>query len=392
MNKNIARYTYRLSKLHEVENFRTLKDVEAVGSNIIYNDKEMINLSSNDYLGLGFDKLIVDEFHKYIKANDQDVYYTSASSRLLTGNHKNYTSLEKNIAETFEREAALVFNSGYHANTGILPALAGKSDLIIADKFVHASIIDGINLSKAEMVRFRHMDYLQLQDILSKRRDDYENVFIVSESIFSMDGDVADMQMLIDIKNEYDAFLYIDEAHAIGVRGVNGLGCCEEQVCIDDVDFIVGTFGKALASMGAYCVCDQVFKDYLINNMRTLIFTTALPPVNVAWTEFIFDKLPELQEKRIHLEEISNRLREAIDEMGYKTFGDSHIVPLITGSNESSVELSEYLQENNFFALPVRQPTVPAGSARIRFSLNANIEDWQMDQLIEILRNYKEGI
>jgi len=392
MNKNIARYTYRLSKLHEVENFRTLKDVEAVGSNIIYNDKEMINLSSNDYLGLGFDKAIVDEFHKYINANNLDVYYTSASSRLLTGNHKNYTSLEKNIAETFEREAALVFNSGYHANTGILPALAGKSDLIIADKFVHASIIDGINLSKAEMVRFRHMDYLQLQDILSKRRDDYENVFIVSESIFSMDGDVADMQMLIDIKNEYDAFLYIDEAHAIGVRGVNGLGCCEEQVCIDDVDFIVGTFGKALASMGAYCVCDQVFKDYLINNMRTLIFTTALPPVNVAWTEFIFDKLPELQEKRIHLEEISNRLREAIDEMGYKTFGDSHIVPLITGSNESSVELSEYLQENNFFALPVRQPTVPAGSARIRFSLNANIEDWQMDQLIEILRNYKEGI
>jgi len=392
MNKNIARYTYRLSKLHEVENFRTLKDVEAVGSNIIYNDKEMINLSSNDYLGLGFDKAIVDEFHKYISANELDVYYTSASSRLLTGNHKNYASLEKNIADTFEREAALVFNSGYHANTGILPALAGKNDLIIADKFVHASIIDGINLSKAEMIRFRHMDYAQLQDILSKRRDDYENVFIVSESIFSMDGDVADMQMLIDIKNEYDAFLYIDEAHAIGVRGVNGLGCCEEQVCIDDVDFIVGTFGKALASMGAYCVCDQVFKDYLINNMRTLIFTTALPPVNVAWTEFIFDKLPELQEKRMHLEEISNRLREAIDEMGYKTFGDSHIVPLITGSNESSVELSEYLQDNNFFALPVRQPTVPAGSARIRFSLNANIEDWQMDQLIEILRNYKEGI
>lgn len=389
MNKNIAKYTYRLGKLHEIDNFRILRDVESIGGNIIYNDREMINLSSNDYLGLGFDKMLIDEFHKYIKANSIDTYYTSASSRLLTGNHKNYTSLEKNLADTFEREAALVFNSGYHANTGILPALAGKGDLIIADKYVHASIIDGINLSQAEMIRFRHMDYNHLQDILSKRREDYENVFIVSESIFSMDGDVADLQMLIDIKNEFDAFLYIDEAHAIGVRGINGLGCCEEQVCIDDIDFIVGTFGKAIASMGAYCICDQIFKDYLVNNMRTLIFTTALPPINVAWTEFIFDKLPDLQESRQHLEELSNRLREAIQEMGYKTFGNSHIVPLITGTNESSVELSKYLQENNFFALPVRQPTVPSGSSRIRFSLNSNIEDWQMDQLIEILRNYK---
>lgn len=390
MSKNITRYAYRLAKLNEIDGFRKLREIENVGSNIIFEDQEMINLSSNDYLGLGFDKEMIDEFHETLKDNTESSYYTSASSRLLTGNHTSYTSLEKNLADTFEREAALVFNSGYHANTGILPALAGKNDLIIADKFVHASIIDGINLSRAEMIRYRHLDYSQLQDILSKRRDEFDNVFIVSESVFSMDGDEADLQMLIDIKNEYDAFLYIDEAHAIGVRGVNGLGCCEEHVCIDDVDFIVGTFGKAMASMGAYLICDNLFKDYLINNMRSLIFTTALPSINVAWTEFLFNQLPELHEKRMHLEKISNQLREAIEEMGYKTRGSSHIVPLITGTNESSVKLSEYLKDNNFFALPVRQPTVPSGSARIRFSLNANIEDWQMEQLIEVIRNYND--
>lgn len=389
MGKNLVKYTYRLAKLDEIDGLRKLRDIENLGSNVIYEDKEMINLSSNDYLGLGFDNDLVDEFYEYAEANKLDLGLTAASSRLLTGNHLNYSSLEKLLADTFEREAALVFNSGYHANIGILPALADKKDLIIADKLVHASIIDGINLSRAEMIRFRHLDYEQLQDILSKRREEFDNVFIVSESVFSMDGDVADLQMLIDIKNEFDAFLYIDEAHAVGVRGINGLGCCEEQVCIEDIDFIVGTFGKALASVGAYCICDKIFKDYLINFMRPLIYTTALPPINIAWTEFLFNKLPELHDKRIYLEDLSNQLREAIEDMGYKTLGDSHIVPLITGTNESAVELSNYLQENNFFALPVRQPTVPSGSARIRFSLNANIEDWQMEQLIEILRNYE---
>jgi 8-amino-7-oxononanoate synthase len=388
MPKNIVKYTYRLAKLHEKDGYRKLRDIENKGNTIVFEGKEMINLSSNDYLGLGFNEDLLDEFYELAQENKQELGLTSASSRLLTGNHLAYTALEKHLADTFEREAALVLNSGYHANTGILSALADKNDLIIADKLVHASIIDGINLSRAEMIRFRHLDYEQLAEILSKRREEFENVFIVSESVFSMDGDLADLQMLIDIKNEFDAYLYIDEAHAIGTRGVNGLGCCEEQVCIDDVDFIVGTFGKAMASMGAYCICDTIFKEYLINHMRPLIFTTALPPVNVAWTDFIFNKLPELHDKRMHLEDISNQLRDAIVDMGYKTLGDSNIVPLITGTNESAIALSDYLKDNSFFALPVRQPSVPSGSSRIRFSLNANIEEWQMDQLIEILRNY----
>jgi 8-amino-7-oxononanoate synthase len=389
MNKNIARYSNRLDRLKELDNLRTLKDIDIDGKFIKYNGNVMLNLSSNDYLGLGYDKELVSEFERYIDSNKFIKYYTSASSRLLTGNHSSYKVLEDSLKNAFEREAALVFNSGYHANCGILPALTGKNDLILADKLVHASIIDGIRLSKAELIRYRHLDYDHLQQILSEKRYYYDNVFIVSESVFSMDGDIADLQVLADIKNEYEAFLYIDEAHAIGARGLNGLGCSEEQVCIDEIDFIVGTFGKALGSVGAYCICDKLFADYLVNNMRTLIFTTALPPVNVAWTNFLFNKLPEFNNKREHLLYISERLKVYIENLGFRTLGESHIVPLITGSNDSCVEFSNKLQESGFFALPVRHPTVPKGSSRIRFSLNSEITDNEMDKLIYALEQIK---
>ena len=171
--------------------------------------------------------------------------------------------------------------------------MTAKRDLIIADKLVHASIIDGIRLSEAQMLRYRHLDYEHLHSLLVAHREEYDNVFIVTESVFSMDGDTADLQQLCEIKKEFDAFLYVDEAHAVGVRGTNGLGCCEEQACVEDIDFIVGTFGKALASQGAFVICEQLFRDYLINTQRSLIFTTALPPVNVAWTRFVLNRLPD---------------------------------------------------------------------------------------------------
>lgn len=390
MNKNISKYSYRLDKLKELDNLRSFKDLEIDGRFINYNNKHLLNLSSNDYLGLGTDQSLIKEFEKYLDKSKIKKYYTSASSRLLTGNHSSYKTLEDSLKNAFEREAALVFNSGYHANCGILPALAGKKDLILADKLVHASILDGARLSSAELIRYRHLDYDHLQHILSEKRCFYDNVFIVSESVFSMDGDIANLQVLADIKNEYEAFLYIDEAHAIGARGLNGLGCCEEQQCIDDIDFIVGTFGKALGSLGAYCICDQLFADYLTNNMRTLIFTTALPPVNVEWTNFLFNKLPEFTEKREHLLYISEKLKVYIENLGFKTRGESHIVPLITGSNESALEFSDKLQESGFFALPVRQPTVPRGSARIRFSLNSEITDSELNKLIYAIEQIKD--
>lgn len=377
------RYLKKLETIKEAGNYRTLRDVEHNGFLIHVHGREMLNLSSNDYLGLSTNPHLIEEFRS--ETDVMALGYSAASSRLLSGNHQYYKMLEDDLADLYDKEAALVFNSGYHANIGILPALTGKRDLIIADKLVHASIIDGLRLSEAQMLRYKHLDYEHLRNILIQHREEYEHVFIVTESIFSMDGDVVDLQQLCELKKEFDAFLYVDEAHAIGVRGTNGLGCCEEQACIEDIDFIIGTFGKAFASMGAFVVCEEMFREYLINTQRSLIFTTALPPVNVAWTRFVLNRMPEFYDLRIKLTQISERLRNVLINKGFETGGNSHIVPMVCGSNENSVEMAELLQDNGFFALPVRYPTVPRNEARIRFSLNASIPVEDYECLFEFL-------
>ncbi len=382
MNKE--RYIKKLETIREAGNYRTLRAIEHNGFLIHADGKEMLNLSSNDYLGLSTNPKLLDEFR--METDVLSLPYSAASSRLLSGNHPYYGLLEKDLVELYEKPAALVFNSGYHANIGILPALTTKRDLIIADKLVHASIIDGIRLSEAQMLRYRHLDYEHLHSLLVAHREEYDNVFIVTESVFSMDGDTADLQQLCEIKKEFDAFLYVDEAHAVGVRGTNGLGCCEEQACVEDIDFIVGTFGKALASQGAFVICEQLFRDYLINTQRSLIFTTALPPVNVAWTRFVLNRLPDFYDLRIHLSQISEQLRGLLLKKGFETRGDSHIVPMLCGSNEDSLEMANLFQENGFFALPVRYPTVPKNEARIRFSLNASIPDEDYQCLFELIQ------
>lgn len=381
MNKE--RYTRKLDIIKDSGNYRILREIEHNGFLIHADGKEMLNLSSNDYLGLSSNPRLLDEFRA--ETDVMALAYSAASSRLLSGNHQYYKMLEDDLADIYDKEAALVFNSGYHANIGILPALAGKHDLIVADKLVHASIIDGLRLSDAQMLRYRHLDYDHLRNLLLHHREEYENVFIVTESIFSMDGDVADLQQLCEIKKEFDAFLYVDEAHAIGVRGTNGLGCCEEQACTEEIDFIVGTFGKAFASIGAFVVCEQMFREYLINTQRSLIFTTALPPVNVAWTRFILNRMPDFYDLRLKLAKVSERLKSVLNEKGFETRGNSHIVPMVCGSNENSIEMANLLQENGFFALPVRYPTVPKNEARIRFSLNASIPMEDYECLFEFL-------
>ncbi|MDR1415154.1 MAG: 8-amino-7-oxononanoate synthase [Odoribacteraceae bacterium] len=379
---NRERYSDKLGKIKEAGNYRHLREMQFNGFLVHHDGREMLNLSSNDYLGLASNPALYEAFKR--ETDVEALAYSSSSSRLLSGNHAYYTLLERDLADMYTKEAALVFASGYHANIGILPALAGKRDLIIADKLVHASIIDGARLSDAEFARYHHLDYDHLRETLFKSREQYENVFIVSESIFSMDGDVADLQELCDIKREYDALLYIDEAHAAGTRGTNGLGCCEEQGCIRDIDFIVGTFGKAFASHGAYVACDDLFKEYLVNTQRSLIFTTALPPIIVAWTRFILRGMPARLPERERLAVIADRLRAALTGRGYVT-GGSHIVPCLCGSNEASVTLSRQFRDNGFFVLPIRYPTVPKNGARLRFSLNAAIPDEDYDCLFDFI-------
>lgn len=384
MNSSLNEMQRELYMLEERNNYRSLPLLIHKGKKVSVGELEMLNLSSNDYLGLANDKSLRIEFLKNLTS--ETFLPTSSSSRLLTGNFDVYQRLEDKLATLFDRESALVFNSGYHANTGILPAISDTQTLILADKLVHASLIDGIRLSTAKCIRYRHNHLSQLQQLVENYSSQYEKIIIVTESIFSMDGDEADLQALVNIKKASpNVLLYVDEAHAFGVRGEKGLGCAEEQNCIQDIDFLVGTFGKAAASSGAYLVCQKVVRNYLINKMRTFIFTTALPPINAEWSLFILQHLPYLQQRREYLRHVSRKLKEAIQTKGYECPSSSHIVPLIIGKSADTIIKAEALQRKGFYALPVRPPTVPEGTSRIRFSLTADITEEEITRLIAVL-------
>ena len=385
----IEQMQQELQELKEKSNLRKLPAITHEGRNVIVDGQRMLNLSSNDYLGLANDRKLRQEFRETLTT--ETFLPTSSSSRLLTGIFSIYDRLEQQLADSFGTEAALTFNSGYHANTGILPAVSNTHTLILADKLVHASLIDGIRLSAAKCIRYRHNEYNQLERLLQVNHSEYERIIVVTESIFSMDGDEADLRELVRLKKQYpNVLLYVDEAHAFGVRGQRGLGCAEEQDCINDIDFLVGTFGKALASAGAYIVCRKVIREYLINKMRTFIFTTALPPVTVQWTSFMLERLAGFRQRRETLRFLSNQLREALKNKGYDCPSTSHIVPLITGESCVAIRKAEELQRKGFYALPVRPPTVPEGTSRIRFSLTAEIRESEMEKLInEISKDEK---
>ena len=385
------RYASQLETLAHNGNLRRLPEMEPQGLYLVRDGVSMLNLSSNDYLGLADNVALKSEFLQTL--DPQTCRFSSTSSRLLTGNYPAYTRLEKRLAQLYGAESALVFNSGYHANSGILPAVTDSRSLILADKLVHASIVDGIGLSKARCVRYRHNNYEQLERLVAENADQYERIFIVTESIFSMDGDESDLPRLVSLKRQYpQVYLYLDEAHAFGVRGELGLGCAEEQGVVGDIDFLVGTFGKATASMGAFVICSETMKQYLVNTMRPLIFTTALPPVNLEWTLFIVNKICDMQERREHLAQIGRRVREALNPLNGGIVSSSHIIPYVLGESERAAEVALRLQHEGFYLLPVRPPTVPRGTSRLRISLNAECSDSDIDRLITTLQHIQSSL
>lgn len=376
-------YKVLLETLERAGNLRSLPLIEPHDKWIIRDGRKMLNLSSNDYLGLSRDMQLRKEF--LTRAMEEYLPLSSTSSRLLTGNYPVYTELEEALASAYGKESALVFNSGYHANVGILPALADKETLILADKLVHASLIDGIRLSGATYKRFRHQDYEQAKQILQASVRTYKRIILVTESIFSMDGDIADLHRLVRLKQEYpNVLLYVDEAHAIGVRGKTGLGIAEESGTLPDIDLLVGTFGKALASMGAFVACSRLLHDVLVNRMRPLIFSTALPPLQVAWTSYLFQLLPHMEERRKHLQRLSASVAQALQGKGGE-ISSSHIIPYIVKDSEDCLRLAEFLQRKGFYCLAIRPPTVPQGTARLRLSITADLDEENIRPLNELL-------
>lgn len=382
-------YNEALEELRRNGRLRQLTETECGERLIVRDGAPMLNLSSNDYLGIAQDHSLWKSFLE--ETPHERLLPSAVSSRLLTGNHTAYTRLERLLTRLYDRPAALVFNSGYHANSGILPAIADNRTLILADKLIHASLIDGLHLGHAPYIRYRHNDYQHLEALLREKAPLFDTVIVATESIFSMDGDICDLPRLIALKREFrNVMLYIDEAHAIGVRGQHGLGLCEEYNCIADVDMLVVTFGKAIASVGAALICDREIKEWLVNTMRPFIFTTALPPINVEWTYYILSHLDGMADKRRHLATIAQRVNDTITQERGDTGSRSHIIPYIIGDAAEAQAEAIRMQRQGFYLLPVRPPTVPAGTSRLRISLHAACNDEEIDRLIVALTQKKE--
>ncbi|MBR2068899.1 MAG: 8-amino-7-oxononanoate synthase [Candidatus Gastranaerophilales bacterium] len=375
-------YILELENLKENSHYRTIKDIkEKISKYIIAEDKKMLNLSSNDYLNLSCDKDLTLEFIEKHK-NHSEFLFSSASARLLTGNSRQYFALEEKIAKLFKKEKALLFNTGYQCNQGVVSSLFGAGDCIISDKLNHASIVSGLKLSRAEHFRYKHLDYDNLENILKTKRNNYKNAVIISESVFSMDGDIADIKKLIELKKKYNCLLMLDEAHAFGVFGDNLTGASPYNL-LDDIDIITITLGKALASLGALCISNSIIINYLINKASSFIFSTAIPSVNVMWTNFLLEeKFDLLKQKKEKLNNLFNKVHKL-----YPTVSSSQIIPIVLKDAQKTLDMAKLLQNDGYYVLPINPPTVPVNSSRLRVSLCSDIEYSEIEGLIKRVKN-----
>ena len=373
----------KLNILNQNSQYRKIKDIEAKFSKFItVNGNTMLNLSSNDYLNISTDDNLRHEFVEKYK-NHPDFLFSSASARLLTGTLSCYNTLERNIARLFNKEASLLFNTGYQCNQGVISALFDKSDCIFSDKLNHASIVSGLKLSPAAHFRYHHNDMENLEKILKEKRKDYKDAIIISESVFSMDGDIADIKKLIELKKKYNCYLMIDEAHAFCVFGNNLAGVCDSLDVLNDIDIITITLGKALGSLGAVCISKKCIIDYLINKSSPFIFSTAIPSANVMWSNFLLEeKFEFLKSKKEKLNDLFNKVHKI-----YPSQSASQIIPVIIGEAKETSLFASTMQQQGYYVLPINPPTVPVGTSRLRISLCADMEYEEIKTMFERIKN-----
>lgn len=371
----------RLQQLKDEGNFRSIP---------LDPRKKVIDFSTNDYMGVATDTEMQERF--FADESAKRIPMTASAARLLAPRQIEYLNLEVFLRLLYAKHRGddtdtLLYNSGYHANTGLVSAIAANDTFVIADRLVHASIIDGIVLSRAGFARFRHNDYDHLEQLIERNVGKAPRLLVIVESVYSMDGDRADIDRLIDIKRRHPGvMLYVDEAHAFGVLGPHGLGLAMASKAPAEVDVVVGTFGKAAGSAGAFAVTSAELRQWLVNTSRSFIFSTAIPPMQVAWTRFVLGTLLTADRRRAHLEWLAGKLRDVLAKYSPVPVEDSHIQPLIIGDARKTVELSQKLLDIfGIKALPIRKPTVAAGTERLRFSLNARMTGTEIDRLDEAL-------
>jgi 8-amino-7-oxononanoate synthase len=342
--------------------------------------RRMVSFCSNDYLGLRAHPLLVARAAAFAER-----WGTGAgASRLVSGNLAPFEEIEAKLARGKGTETALLFPSGFQANASILPALLdrdlhGRDMLVFSDRLNHASIHLGLKAAGIHPIRFRHNDLGHLSDLLRRHESDRAFRLIVTESIFSMDGDRADLAGLVELAQQWGAALYVDEAHATGLHGRDGFGLC----CGLPVDLVMGTFSKALGSFGAYVACSAKMREYLINRCAGLIYATALPPPILGAIDAALDLLPELSKERKDVLTAAARMRNAWRDAGLDTGrSDTQIIPVILGDERKALEVAAILEEQGLLAIAIRPPTVPSGTSRLRVALSAAHDDDQVNRLI----------
>jgi 8-amino-7-oxononanoate synthase len=377
--KRMTEFSRRIeAELAELESRNQLRRLSAI---------EGVNLCSNDYLGLATDPRLIKAV---TSAFAKGTLVSSTGSRLLSGNAGVWEDLESEIAQFMGSEAALYFNSGYSANAGVLAALIRPADVVFSDSANHASIIDGLRLSGARKVIFPHRDMDSLERELRKHSSAGQK-FIVTDSIFSMDGDRAPIADLVALAERYGAELIIDEAHATGVVGPQGKGLVAGAGLSDRVLATIHPCGKALASMGCFVCCSEKLKQYLVNHARTFIFSTALPPYIASQTRAAIRIVAAADRQRSDLAALAAFLRDRLREAGFDIgSGDSQIIPIFLGENERAVRCAAALNEAGFGVRPIRPPSVPAGTARLRISLNAKLSTGDLARFVDTLVSIRD--
>jgi 8-amino-7-oxononanoate synthase len=342
-----------------------------------------VNFASNDYLGLRFHEALMARAQDWAKA-----YGTgSGASRLVTGHLDIFVGLEDKVARLKGKPASLLMASGFQANAAVLQALfdtrvLGAEPLVFADRLNHASMHFGCKAASVRQLRYRHCYADHLAELLSEFQIDSRPKFILTESVFSMDGDIAPLAEIASLAKTHDAMLIVDDAHATGILGEGGRGLS------DDADLVVGTFSKALGSFGAYVACSDTMRNYLVNRCSGFVYSTALPPPVLGAIDAALEILPKLDQVRAHVARLAARFRDGARARGYDTGSSAtQIVPVIVGSAEAALGLSARLRAAGFWATAIRPPTVPQGTARVRFAFTAAHHDADVDGLLDALES-----
>ena len=369
-----------------LRSLRTIASAQDV--RVASDGRTLCSFCSNNYLGLANHPQVIAA----VKDAVERWGWGAGASRLVSGHMKPHAELEERLAAFKGTPAALVLSTGYQANLAAVRSLAGKGDVILCDKLNHASLIDAALGSGAVVRVFPHRDYRKLERLLDRTRDACRRV-IVTDSVFSMDGDFADLPQLVELKQKYDALLCIDEAHATGVLGDNGRGLAEVMGVEDEIDVVVGTLSKALGGIGGFIAGSRGLIDWIINTARSFLYTTALPPAACVAAMAALDVIQQEPARRQRLAANAARLRRELAEVRGHDIGQSacHIVPLIVGASAAAVRLSQQLEAEGLLVPAIRPPTVPRGQARLRITLNSEHTDADIDHLLSAMDRFLDG-